>query len=91
MDNLFDFSEENTVTVAADESNIGLRADAAVAAACENLGLPITRSAVQRLAESGALTLNGKAVAKKYKVAKGDVLVLTLPEPEPPVRTNFIR
>ena len=83
MDNLFDFSEENTVTVVADETNVGLRADAAVAAVCESMGLPITRSAVQRLAESGALTLNGKAVAKKYKLAKGDTLVLTLPEPEP--------
>lgn len=85
MNKEFDFSEEtfeNTVEVIADEGLIGMRADAATAVVCEKLGLTVTRSAVQKLADSGALTKNGVPVQKKYKLAPGDVLILTLPEPE---------
>lgn len=83
MNKYIDLTDENTVIVASDDGNVGMRADAAAAAVCESLGLPITRSAVQKLAESGALTMNGVPVKKNYKLAAGDVLVLALPEPEP--------
>ena len=67
MNKEFDFSEEtfeNTVEVIADEGLIGVRADAATAVVCEKLGLTVTRSAVQKLADSGALTKNGVPVQK---------------------------
>lgn len=83
MNKYIDITDENTVIVTADEGNVGLRADAAAAAACESLGISVTRSAVQKLAESGALTLNGVPVKKNYKLTTGDVLLLELPEPEP--------
>lgn len=83
MEHIYDVSEENVIEIIADDSNIGMRADAAAAAVCESLGLPVTRSAVAKLAEGGALTMGGKAVAKKYKLSRGDRLLLTLPEPEP--------
>ncbi len=79
----FDVYESLSVTLEATPDVVGLRADAAVAAECERLGFPVTRSAVQKLAEEGALTKNGVAVKKNYKIAKGDVLVLTLPELQP--------
>lgn len=83
MNNYIDLTDENTVIVTADEGYTGARADAAAAAVCESMGLSLTRSAVQKLTESGALTLNGKPVKKNYKLSSGDVLVLSLPEPEP--------
>ncbi|MBR6808523.1 MAG: RluA family pseudouridine synthase [Clostridia bacterium] len=82
MKNYIDLTDENTVIVTSDEGYAGQRADAAAAAVCESLGLPLTRSAVQKLAEAGALTLKGKPVKKNYKLAAGDVLILSLPEPE---------
>ncbi len=83
MDYRFDIPDESCVIITADDSNIGKRADQAAAAACEGAGLPITRSAVQKLTDAGALTKDGVPVTKKYKLAVGDTLVLTLPEPEP--------
>ena len=74
---------ENVVTINADETLSGLRADVAAAMVCERLGLHITRSGVQKLAEGGALKKNGVPVTKKYKLAPGDELELWLPEPEP--------
>ena len=43
----------------------------------------ITRSAAQKLLESGAVTVNGAPVKKNYKSRAGDCLRLLLPEPEP--------
>ena len=83
MNKYIDLTDENTVIVTADDGYVGQRADAAAAAVCESLGLTLTRSAVQKLAEAGELRLNGVAVKKNYKLSAGDVLVLSLPEPEP--------
>ena len=55
------------------------RADAAVASLLEN----ISRAAAIRLIESGNITVNGKKIKKSDKVAKGDVLTVVLPDPEP--------
>ena len=43
----------------------------------------LTRSAAARLIEDGAVTVNGKTMAKNYKVNNGDVVEINLPEPEP--------
>ncbi|MGN1003030.1 MAG: RluA family pseudouridine synthase [Oscillospiraceae bacterium] len=42
----------------------------------------ITRSAAARLIESGAVTVNGRPVAKKYVPVPGDELGIELPQPE---------
>ena len=41
----------------------------------------LTRSAAQRLIETEAVIINGKAVAKNYKLRLGDAVEVTLPEP----------
>ena len=47
----------------------------------------LTRSAAQRLVESGAVLVNSAPVKKNYKSASGDVIEVTLPEPEKPELT----
>jgi len=42
----------------------------------------LTRSGAQRLLDAGEVLVNGKPVKKNYKAAEGDLLELTLPEPE---------
>lgn len=56
----------------------GLRLDAFLAEA--QLGL--TRSALQKLMEAGAVTVNGSPVRKNYKTRSGDLIEVTPPEPE---------
>ena len=43
----------------------------------------LTRSAAQHLVERGCVTVAGKPVKKNYRTQPGDVIRLTLPEPEP--------
>ena len=57
----------------------GLRLDAFLADS--HLGL--TRSALQKLMETGAVTVNGAPVRKNYKTHAGDRIEVTPPEPEP--------
>ena len=45
--------------------------------------LDLTRSAVQRLLEDGAVTLEGLPPKKNRKTAPGEVYTVTLPDPEP--------
>ena len=42
----------------------------------------LSRSAAQKLVETGAVTVNGGPVRKNYRSASGDVIEVTLPEPE---------
>ena len=42
----------------------------------------LTRSAAQRLLESGAVRVNGSPVKKNYRAAAGDSVSVTLPDPE---------
>jgi 23S rRNA pseudouridine1911/1915/1917 synthase len=65
------------MTVTIDES--GLRVDAALSQALPDL----SRSAIQRLLEDGAVTLRGAAVKKNYKTQAGDVFEVTVPEAQP--------
>ena len=61
-----------------DAENVGCRLDRFVA----NTGV-LTRSAVEKMIESGALTVNGLATTKNYRLRIGDVVELQMPEPEP--------
>ena len=59
------------------------RADERVDACIARLAPSISRSAAQRLCEDGQVLLNGAPAKKNARVAPGDVLELTLPEPQP--------
>ena len=59
------------------ETSVGTRLDAFVAE-----GTDMTRSAAARLIESGDVTVNGKTVAKNYRLRMGDGVEIRLPEPE---------
>lgn len=64
-----------THRVSKDEA--GMRLDAYIAAVSD-----LSRSAAARLIESGSVTVNGKLAEKKRAIAEGDVVEITLPEPE---------
>ncbi len=75
-----EYSEERVLNLVATEADIGKRADAFIAEKSE-----LTRSAAVRLMESGDVSLDGAENAKlekKYKICKGDVLIVRLPDPE---------
>jgi len=65
-----------TITVTAQES--GERIDALLARILPD----ISRSAAQKLLESGAVTKDGRALKKNYKVTQGEIFLVELPEPE---------
>lgn len=69
---------EDSVILNAAPSDIGKRIDAYVAENSE-----LTRSAAAKLVESGDITVNGKEIAKNYKLRAGDEVEIELPEPEP--------
>ena len=66
--------DDNVVIVTAEES--GERVDALLARHLEGF----SRSAVQRLIESGAVLLGGRPVKKNLAVSAGDAFLVTLPE-----------
>ncbi|MCQ2459456.1 MAG: RluA family pseudouridine synthase [Ruminococcus sp.] len=68
-----------TLKLTADTENIGNRIDKFVSENAEG----ITRSAVQGLLEKGMILVNGGTVSKNYKLKKGDVIDIEIPEPEP--------
>lgn len=57
----------------------GMRLDSFLAASLPEL----TRSAAQRLIETGHVSVNGKTVPKSCKLSGGETVSVTLPEPEP--------
>ena len=59
------------------EENVGARLDSFVAAVSD-----LSRSAAQKLIESGDITVSGATVSKKYAVKLGDVIEIIKPEPE---------
>ena len=67
------------VTLQPNKEEKGTRLDAWLAANLED----VTRSAAQRLIEEGRVTVNGKSVAKNYKVTGAESVEVTLPDPEP--------
>ena len=70
-------SEIISLTVAADDA--GIRIDKYIP---DNIA-ELTRSAVQGLCESGGVSVNGKSMAKNYKLREGDVISVTIPDPQP--------
>ncbi|MEY8385834.1 RluA family pseudouridine synthase [Oscillospiraceae bacterium 38-13] len=60
-------------------SDAGLRVDAWAAERLEGF----TRSAVQRLLEEGRVTLEGRPLAKNYRLTGRETLAVSLPVPEP--------
>ena len=62
-----------------DSSAAGERLDRYLAGAVEGL----TRSAAAKLLEEGQVTLGGKPLGKNYRLQGGEVLTVSLPEPEP--------
>lgn len=68
---------KEVLTLTADR--VGERADVFLSRCVENM----TRSAAARLLAEGAVLLRGAPVKKNYKTAVGDVLSVSLPEPEP--------
>ena len=68
-----------TRTLRPAETDAGVRVDAWLAGELEGF----TRSAVQRLLEEGRVLVDGRALAKNYRLGGREVLTVELPEPEP--------
>ena len=67
------------ILLRASEESKNQRLDAFLASSLDGL----TRSQATRLIESGEVAVNGRAVGKSYKLAGGEDVAVTLPEPEP--------
>ena len=67
------------ILLRASEESKNQRLDAFLASSLDSL----TRSQATRLIESGEVAVNGRAVSKSYKLAGGEDIAVTLPEPEP--------
>ena len=67
------------ILLRASEESKNQRLDAFLASSLDGL----TRSQAARLIESGEVAVNGRAVSKSYKLAGGEDIAVTLPEPEP--------
>jgi 23S rRNA pseudouridine1911/1915/1917 synthase len=67
------------ILLRASEESKNQRLDAFLASSLDGL----TRSQATRLIESGEIAVNGRALSKSYKLAGGEDIAVTLPEPEP--------
>ena len=67
------------ILLRASEESKNQRLDAFLASSLDGL----TRSQATQLIESGEVAVNGRAVSKSYKLAGGEDVAVTLPEPEP--------
>ena len=67
------------ILLRASEESTNQRLDAFLASSLDGL----TRSQATQLIESGEVAVNGRAVSKSYKLAGGEDIAVTLPEPEP--------
>ena len=67
------------IRLRASEESKNQRLDAFLASSLDGL----TRSQAARLIESGEVAVNGKTAGKSYKLAGGEDIAVTLPEPEP--------
>jgi len=65
-----------TLEFVCDEASAGTRLDVFLSEQAD-----VTRSAAQKLIESGDVTVSGKTASKNYKLKKGDEIVFMLPEP----------
>ena len=67
------------IRLRASEESKNQRLDAFLASSLDGL----TRSQAARLIESGEVAVNGETAGKSYKLAGGEDIAVTLPEPEP--------
>ena len=67
------------IRLRASEESKNQRLDAFLASSLDGL----TRSQATRLIESGEVAVNGKTAGKSYRLAGGEDVAVTLPEPEP--------
>ena len=67
------------IRLRASEESKNQRLDAFLASSLDGL----TRSQATRLIESGEVAVNGETAGKSYKLAGGEDIAVTLPEPEP--------
>ncbi|MBE6553554.1 MAG: RluA family pseudouridine synthase [Ruminococcaceae bacterium] len=70
--------DDAPIVLSADQADVGKRLDQYAASATE-----LTRSAITRLIEDGALTVNQEKSEKNYRLRAGDIVEILLPEPEP--------
>ena len=68
----------NESPVIIDVNSAGGRVDSFIASYFDEL----SRSAAGKLIEDGSVEVNGKSVSKNYKLRKGDVLTVSIPEPK---------
>lgn len=73
-------SKEVKIKIEIDESQVGKRLDSLIPEL--KLEVEISRVYSKQLIEDAAITVNDKASKPSYKVKLGDVLDLTIPEPE---------
>ncbi len=71
-------NESGSLCLTASPNEAGKRLDLVVSEMAD-----VSRSAAARLIEEGDAVVNGRPVAKNYKLRAGDVVEITLPEPEP--------
>ena len=76
-ENEWNEAESAAYSKVVEANDVGARLDRFVA----DTGV-LTRSAVEKMVESGALTVNGSKTTKNYRLRLGDVVELTMPEPE---------
>lgn len=67
----------DAMIITVDEGSAGERIDKVICAFAKEL----SRSFVQKMAESGAVSVAGKPVGKNYKVKSGDKISLVIPKP----------
>lgn len=78
MEFITDGNKDRVEFITVDDAAIGTRSDVYIG---EQLG--ISRSNAQKLLENGLVEIGVKKIKANYKVRKGDVLAVTLPEPQP--------
>lgn len=66
-----------TITLTAQIEHQGDRIDRFLSLSIED----VTRTAAARLIDDGAVTVNGKSIAKNYKLSAGDVVLVHIPQP----------
>ena len=71
-------SEDSVLLLSVSNEDVGKRLDQLYTSAGD-----FTRSAFTRLIENGSVLVNGKAVAKNYRIKANDQIRIELPEPEP--------
>lgn len=76
-ENEWNEAESPTFSKTVEQGDVGARLDRFVA----DTGV-LTRSAVEKMVESGALTVNGAKTTKNYRLRLGDLVELEMPEPE---------